>query len=279
VAPSEGGAPDGPAADADGQAGATSCAGRAISLAANGTGNASDAARARVVIDLGMDSLLGNVPRTIEFWFYVKPTDWVAELNEIFLLGGPPGAQQQLGLDFGKPPVKGMAMNHATLNPYTDGIFDDDTGVDLGITSTDTQWIHVAMTWDMTALRTFVNGAERITAKVTGMQMLKTTMGPLVMGCNPPTYNCFNGLFDELRVWSVARTPDEIMASQKKGVVGNEAGLVGYWKFDDAPGSAMAADSVTTAGHTAHPGVLMSANAAGLPTFVTPDMPSPVACP
>jgi hypothetical protein len=261
-----------------GAGGATACAGRAISLSANGTGHDSDAARARVVIDLMMDSPLGNVPRTIEFWFYVKPTDWVAEVNEIFVLGVG-GGQQQLGLDFGTPPVAGMAMNHATLNPYTNGIFDDDSGKYLGITSTDPQWIHVAMTWDMLALRTYVNGVVRITTMATGNQMLKTAVGPLVMGCNPPYFGCFNGLFDELRVWSVARTADEIMANYDKGVVGNEAGLVGYWKFDDAAGSPTAADSVTTAGHTAHPGVLTSATDAGAPTFVTPDPPAPVACP
>jgi hypothetical protein len=59
----------------------------------------------------------------------------------------------------------------------------------------------------------------------------------------------------------------------------DSAGLVDYWKFDDAPGSLTAKDSVTTAGHMAHDGTLMAATDAGLPTFVTPDPPSPVACP
>ena len=189
------------------------------------------------------------------------------------------GTLSQFGLDFGAPAVKAMAGNHATLGPYTDGIFDDDTGVYLGITSTDSQWIHVAMTWDGTALRTFVNGVERITTKATGTQMLKTVAGPLVVGCNPPYFGCFSGLFDEFRVWNVARTPDEIMAHYNKAVVGNEPGLIGYWKFDEAPGAVTAVDSVTTAGHVAHPGALMAETDAGLPTFVTPNPPAPVACP
>jgi hypothetical protein len=69
------------------------------------------------------------------------------------------------------------------------------------------------------------------------------------------------------------------MASYDKALVGNETGLVGYWKVNDAPGSTTAADSVTTAGHTAHVGQLMSATDGGTPTFVTPDPPAPVACP
>ena len=68
-------------------------------------------------------------------------------------------------------------------------------------------------------------------------------------------------------------------APHNKAVVGNEPGLIGYWKFDEAPGAVTAVDSVTTAGHVAHPGALMAETDAGLPTFVTPNPPAPVACP
>jgi hypothetical protein len=231
------------------ETGPTSCAGRAISLAANGTGSDSDAARARVVIDLMADMPLGNTSRTIEFWFYVKPTDWIAEKNEILFYGALTGGTRQV------------------------------IGLDFGITSTASQWVHIAIVWDGLALRTYVNGVARITTLAPANQPLATLAGLFTVGCLPLNFSCFNGLFDELRVWNVARTPDEIMKTYTKAVVGNETGLVGYWKFDDAPGSATAADSVTTTGHTAHAGVLTSATDAGAPTFVTPDPPAPVACP
>ena len=141
-------------------------------MSANGTGMMSDAAHARVTIDLMMDDPIGNANRTVEFWFYVKPTDWVAEVNEIFVQGNVNGTLSQFGLDFGAPEVKGMQGNHATLGPYTDGIFDDDTGVDLGLNSANPQWIHVAMTWDGLALRTYMSGVVKITTKATGTQML-----------------------------------------------------------------------------------------------------------
>lgn len=277
--PADGGAPGDDAADGGptSEAGATSCAGGAISLSANGTGTMSDAARARVVIDMMSDLPIGNSDRTIEFWAYIKPTDWIGERNEIFVYGVG-GTLQQLGLDFGTNPVTGMPNNHATLNPYTDGIFDSDDGTYLGITSAMTQWVHIAMTWDGTTLRTYVNGVARLATMAAG-KMLATTTSPLTMGCNPPYFGCFNGLFDELRVWNVARSADDITASYDKALVGNETGLVGYWKFNDAPGSTTAADSVTTAGHTAHAGQLMYATDGGTPTFVTPDPPAPVACP
>jgi hypothetical protein len=263
-----------------GPTGPTACAGRALSLSANGSGSDSDAARARVVIDMMADMPLGNTSRTIEFWFYVKPTDWIAEKNEILFYGALTGTTRQvIGLDFGQPAVMGMPGNHATLNPWTDGVYDDDSGKDLGISSTITQWVHIALVWDGLAFRTYVNGVARITTPAPTNSPLATLAGLFYVGCLPLNFSCFNGLFDELRVWNVARTPDEIMKNYTKAVVGNEPGLVGYWKFDDAPGSTTAADSVTTAGHMAHAGVLTSATDAGAPTFVTPDPPAPVACP
>ncbi len=267
------------AAGASAGSGPTSCAGHAISMAANTTGSADDTAHALVAIDLQTDLPIGNADRTIEFWMYAKPTDWVAEKNEVYVYGTVGASLQQVGLDFGAPAVQGMPSNHATLGPYTDGTYDDDTGKYLGIDSTASQWLHVAMTWDglNTTLRTYVNGTLRITTKNTAK--LITNQSPFYLGCNPPYYGCFNGLFDELRIWKVLRTDAEIMATYNKALVGNEPGLVGYWKFNEAPGSLTAADSVTTPGHTAHTGALMAALPGNVPTFVTPDPLPPVACP
>ncbi len=265
---------------AGGAGGGKSCAGNAISLGANGTGTASDAARSRVEINLGTDLPIGNATRTVEFWAFIKTTDWVGEKNEVFVYGSPGSMATAFGLDFGTNPVMGMPNNHATLNPYTNGGFNVDSTADLGISSDKDQWVHIAMTWDGTAMKTYVNGTARITSMGSnGITMMATADTPLTMGCNPPIFNCFNGYFDELRVWKVARTATEIMDNYKKALVGNETGLVGYWKFDEAPGATTAADSVTSAGHTAHPGTLMAANMNQLPTFITPAAAPPISCP
>jgi hypothetical protein len=262
-----------------GGSGPTSCAGHALSLASNSTGPDKDMAHALVAIDLSTDLPIANTDRTIELWLYVKPTDWMAEVNEIWVYGTV-GMLQQVGLDFGMPAVKGMPTNHATFGPYTDGIFDDDTGVYVGIDSAASQWVHVAMTYDgaNTTLRTYVNGALRITTTPGAGTKLITTASPFYLGCNPPYYGCFNGLVDELRIWNVKRSDAEIMNAYNKALVGNEPGLVGYYKFDDAPGSMTAADSVTSAGHTPHTGMLEAVTPAVVPTFVAPDPLPPVAC-
>lgn len=261
-----------------GSTGTTACAPRVLSLSSNATGSAPDTAYAHVEVDMKTDLPIGNSPRTVEFWAYIKTTDWVGEHNELYYYGSA-GTAMAFGLDFGTNPVTGSPTNHATLNPFTNGGFTSDSTVDLGINSSTDQWVHIAMTWDQTVLVTYVNGLPKITISATGgVTALATAQSILYIGCNPTNKNCFNGDFSEFRVWNVARSAADILANYNKPLVGNEAGLVGYWKFDDASGATSAADSVTTAGHTAHPGTLTADTATHDPTFITPIPAVPLVC-
>jgi hypothetical protein len=259
-----------------GAGGATSCAGRAVSLSTNGTASAADTAYAHVEMDLGADLPIANTHRTVEFWAFIKTTDWVGEKNEVYYYGGSANATA-FGLDFGTNPVTGMPNNHATLNPVTGGGFNDDSTNDLGINSSTDQWVHIAMVWNGTNVITYVNGLPKITTAGTGgTTALATTQSLVILGCNPTNNNCFNGLFDEFRIWNVARTATQIHDNYNKQVSNSDTGLVGYWKFDEASGTTTA-DAVTGGGHTAHNGTL-KANTTALPTFVTPPTPLPLVC-
>jgi hypothetical protein len=268
-------------ASSGGSTGTGACAPRVLSLSANATGGATDTAYAHVEVDMKTDLPIGNAARTVEFWAYIKTTDWVGEKNEVYYIGPAANATSAstFGLDFGTNNVTGSTTNHATLNPFTNGL-NDDTGADLGINSSTAQWVHVAMTWDQKALVTYVNGVAKITDNATtAVPVLNTAQSILYIGCNPTNKNCFNGEFAEFRVWNVARSAAEILANYKKPMVGNETGLVGYWKFDDAANATTAADSVTTTGHTAHPGTLKATTTAQNPTFVAPSPAVPITCP
>ena len=267
-----------------GTGGATNCAGNALSLSANGfgtgtTGANNDAAASRVDVDFGSTSAdlpLMNSQRTVEFWAYIPSTSWVGNANTLYFYGSTARPAHGFGLDFGASAVTGMTGNHATLDPYTNGGFDADSNAYLGITSSSNQWVHLAMTWDGTAVRTFVNGVERITKMGdSGTTALATDRSAIAIGGYEQDGNYFNGYIDEFRVWNVAHTAAQITATMSKTLVGNETGLVLYLKFDETSG-ASARDSVTTSGHTAHNGVLMSANGM-LPTFITST--APVGCP
>jgi len=171
----------------------------------------------------------------------------------------------------------GMPNNHATLDPYTNGGYDADTNAPTGLDSSKSQWAHFAMSWDGKAVRTFVNGVEVITKMGdSGSTMLNTDRSAIAIGGYEQDGNYFNGQFDEFRVWTVARTAAEITSTMHKTLTGSETGLVLYLKFDDKAGATTAVDSVSSTGHTAHNGMLKSANGMG-PTFIAST--APIDCP
>lgn len=53
-------------------------------------------------------------------------------------------------------------------------------------------------------------------------------------GSSNPGGIFFNGKVDDVRIWSTARTSSEINNNKSLELVGNESGLVGYWKLNNA---------------------------------------------
>lgn len=255
---------------------ASDCAGHALSLSANGSGTASDAAKARVEIDLMNDLPTGSANRTVELWAYMKSSDWTANQNTLFFYGPYPSARDAdgFGLDFGS-----TSNSIGTIDPFTNAYFDNDNQAS-GVTAANPQWVHFAMTWNGTQVQAYVNGilkssksSDNATQKV-----LKTGTSIVTIGGYPGENAYFADYIDEFRIWNVARTAAELLAAKDKALVGNEAGLVGYWQFNEDAGTTTA-DKVTTAGHTAHSGTLKAASNNQLPTFVVPNPPLPLLCP
>lgn len=54
------------------------------------------------------------------------------------------------------------------------------------------------------------------------------------------------GQIDEVRVWSMALSPEQIQAGMTSTLTGHEAGLTGLWTFDDPARPGM---DLTTNGH------------------------------
>ena len=263
------------ASGSSGAGGSQDCAGHALSLAANGTGSASDAAKARVAIDLMSDLPIGNTSRTIELWAYMKDSDWTANTNTLFFYGPYPSARDAdgFGLDFGS-----KQGSIGTIDPFTNALFDNDNQPS-GVDTSSAQWVHFAMTWNGTAVQAYVNGVLKSTKTSDSSQsVLKTGTSVLTVGGYPGENAYFAGLIDEFRVWNIARNAADLKSTMNKALTGTEPGLVGYFQFNEASGTTTA-DSVKSAGHTAHDGSLMAASANQVPTFVLPSPPSPVSCP
>jgi len=107
-----------------------------------------------------------------------------------------------------------------------------------GVISTGS-WYHIAATFDISEEIAvfYVNGEVVENTKVGSIgNTIYNSDTPFQIGANrsnnsPVFY--YDGLLDDVRVWNDVRTPTEIADNYQKELVGNEAGLVGYWKFNN----------------------------------------------
>lgn len=79
---------------------------------------------------------------------------------------------------------------------------------------------------------------------VKGLSMKRLMLGSFEEGEAP--LSSINGAFAELRVWSTARTNQEIDNNRTRQLVGNEEGLVGYWMLDEDSGDVIVDSSVNS---------------------------------
>jgi hypothetical protein len=119
-------------------------------------------------------------------------------------------------------------------------------------------WHHLAVTYDG---RGGATAADGITVYVDGVPMslvrindpayvaMEPQAAPVEIGREGPFWNQYNGGLDEVRLWNVARTQSQIQAVMSVELTGVEAGLVAYWRFNEASGTASSDDS--PANHTA----------------------------
>ena len=67
----------------------------------------------------------------------------------------------------------------------------------------------------------------------------KSNDAPLLIGQtfeNDPDYSPLNGSLNEVRIWNVARTEEQIRRDMNQHLQGNESGLIAYYRLDEAGG-------------------------------------------
>jgi hypothetical protein len=174
---------------------------------------------------------------TIEAWIKTSTTSLTGTM---FFQGNPLiyADMPNMANDFGT----NVVSNHFAL-----GVGNPDTTVVGTSTITSGQWVHVAATRTKATgvLIVIVNGTQDGTVTSTNLNSL-TAPPTISLGGNTLDNRWYTGQMDELRIWNTVRTPQTISANMHSRLTGNEAGLVGYWRFDEGNGvSALDA----TAGH------------------------------
>ncbi|MDH3269137.1 MAG: T9SS type A sorting domain-containing protein, partial [Ignavibacteria bacterium] len=104
-------------------------------------------------------------------------------------------------------------------------------------------WMHVAATYDGVNTKMYINGVLENSAPYT--TAIVNSANSLFIANDPSTTGrLFQGFIDEVRLWNVVRSEVDIRANMTKKLIGNESGLVGYWRFNETSGTLMSDETV-----------------------------------
>jgi hypothetical protein len=127
--------------------------------------------------------------------------------------------------------------NYNDFNPHVNNKWPGTTGV----SANDGNWHHIAVTWISSdgQVKIYKDGAVAYSGTLAIGEAIMGG-GSLVIGQEQDSVGgdfdpaqAFKGLIDEVRIWNVALTQEEIQATMNTRLIGNEPDLVGYWNFDD----------------------------------------------
>ncbi len=106
---------------------------------------------------------------------------------------------------------------------------------------TTSQWHHIAGTYDGSEANLYLDGVLMDSIQASG-NIKYYYSNSLIIGGEasygdiPSSNLYFNGMIDEVRIWSVDHTLEQIEDSMNQELSGDEPGLIGYWKLDEQAG-------------------------------------------
>src|SRR3990167_8813372 len=171
-------------------------------------------------------SITGDL--TIEGWVKL---DVVNQSRNFVAKRNPTTNQRSYGLGFSD----NATGSQLSFVASSDGTLNDGNVLTTGSGISDTNWHHVAVTWDASAhsAQFYVDGSAFEAAKDTTITSIYDSTASLDIGSQADSrVNTLNGKVDDMRIWNVVRTTDEINNNKGVELVGNESGLVAYWPYE-----------------------------------------------
>ncbi len=121
---------------------------------------------------------------------------------------------------------------------------EDPSNVTASVTMPLNAWTHVAFSYDGTNILIYLNGVQAASASAPGT--LPAEPLPFRLGIEDIFYGTTTflaGELDEVRVWNVARTAQEISDNYQASVASTSTGLVAYYRFNEAQASQLVLDA------------------------------------
>jgi hypothetical protein len=179
-------------------------------------------------------------------------------------------------------------MGPRQFGPYTNGFSDNNrnggTGGVVVPGIAQTGWFHLS--WSYTGNHgTFsftVDGKEYPVITMGGQPTMAFGPGVITLGASQNFgFPGWAGVMDEVRIWKVARTPQQILDNMKVVLKPTEPGLVAYYRFNEGSGTTTNDESMT-ASHQLATCMAMStrcfAVSAAMPMWVDSDIPGTFTC-
>jgi hypothetical protein len=197
-------------------------------------------------------SMLLATAFTIEAWVYPRATSFTRIFSNFNGTGNSPG---DVILDL----VGASVQNGRGLRLYMTKSNGQASSISVDNAVSLNEWNHVAATFENGTMKLFVNGAE-VKSGPLGQTLPATKTGAWVLGEDTGGTNpeFFNGKMDEVRVWNFAKSESDLVSAKDRCLVGDEAGLMAYYKFDDDLGSTTIQDYSSNSNN----GTLINMNAA-----------------
>lgn len=176
-------------------------------------------------------SLAVDEAMTVEFWFKAAiPSD-----NQKII-----GKINSTGAVFNNGYLIGIANSRINPEIWTPG----NQKFEEGFIPPVSTWHHIAVTYNATGMyQAYLNGTLAHEQAANGN--IVTSAADLIIGVGPwgnmDAFMAF-GSIDEIRLWNVERSAEDIKGNMFKNLTGTEAGLVLYQNFDNDDGTNVVAD-------------------------------------
>ncbi|MHB8134651.1 MAG: Ig-like domain-containing protein [Anaerolineaceae bacterium] len=119
----------------------------------------------------------------------------------------------------------------------------------IGIQYSPTQWLHIAYVHDGVTLKAYRNGilvGQVASGNTYAEEVVTTTNFVLGAFFKPEQQSAFEGIIDEVRIYSNVLSQQVINDTLRSTLIGNELGLRAYYQMSDGIGSTTLTDNTTT---------------------------------
>lgn len=188
----------------------------------------------RSYVSIADSETLNNITEQLTVSAWIKPTGYPNEYTRIILKTDETG-QNPHKRSFLFQIVKGgkIRITSAPQGMEFVSISSPSNSVKLN------NWHHIAAVIDTKkdSFKLFIDGNEVGKRNYRGAKSIHKSQLPFRFGWmhwdDAKTQKSYIGQIDEVRIWNIPRTKEQIRADMNKQLNGDEPGLIGYWKFDE----------------------------------------------